>query len=416
MQSKLFDYLRVMLPMPLFAWFWSGQALQKLGLEWTRTYPTDLRGMEATCHAIKMAGCEAYLPVTLTHGLALLLLLSLLGLVLIAASMPTWPQAWQQAVMKKAGLLGGIGLTLTFLMIAGRGALSALAVWFIPKVWWGYDALAAAAIIGTIALIRIPPHAIAAWTLAFKGQPQCVGKLVTPEESPRLWQLIDDTCRELGIASPTHLVVGLTPDCRLHTGKLRLLPENSLIAGDVLYLGATLSDTLHETALRMLLRQALSRRHGRLGAWFPAVEDWLNNAEKLLQATRNTPQRMESAAAPAYACRAGWLAIVQSMLSTRREEYDHAMQSHHAQSGEHLASDAILTHAREIWRIQVLPRLMLGLSNGNNQPRVMAWFAAAMDARDAANPPAHDDPALSRELVLLERQWLVESGQITVLD
>ncbi len=66
-----FRYLGLVLPIPLMAWYWAGEALHKMELDWLRANPGQAQSLAEACQAGGAGVCELYAPVAFTHWLAL---------------------------------------------------------------------------------------------------------------------------------------------------------------------------------------------------------------------------------------------------------------------------------------------------------------------------------------------------------
>ena len=265
-----FQYLFMLVPVPFLAWYWTGQALQRMELGWARE-AVDPRTLEQACQTLSASPCDVYLPISQLHHWSLLVLLIVPNFMLLVASLPKWPRKWQERVMRHAAWLGGLGLLLTLLLVMARGAIAVGAVWLLPPVWWGAKnkIMQLALVFAMVAITRVPPHARMAWQLWRRFARRRVGRVIERSEQPAIWSLIDAVSQRLGISGPTHLVLGVFPDCRLEAGKMTLDPSERIIQGDILYLGITLSATLDAGQLQRLIEQALLRRRGAIGKWLP---------------------------------------------------------------------------------------------------------------------------------------------------
>lgn len=416
-----FRYLALLVPIPLLAWYWAGAALHKMELDWLRANPGQTQSLADACQASSAGMCALYAPVALTHWLSLGLLLFIPKFMLLVASLPGWPPRWQERILRNASWLGALGLLLTLTMVMLRGAVAAMTVWFVPQIWWGNDTigLQLAVIICIVAVIRVPPHALAAWRLWRGFSKTRTGKPVTAHEVPTLWALVDETCRRLGVAAPDHLVMGVAPDCRLQLGKMRLEPGRQVLDGRVLYLGATLAAALEHERLALLVEHALLRSRGKFGAWLPAVQDWVESSEGNLKEMKEARSggALPSATDPALSCWEGWLITLKKMLDNFKEEHAYQQKKGMEYEVEQAAPAVagILNDAALAYRQDVFHLFVVNLSSGVHCPAVLNWFTKAFRQRRpgdaAAGIHSYTSAALETELVLLEKEWLVKTSQ-----
>lgn len=418
-----FRYLGLLLPMLLLGWYWAGESLHKLELDWARANPGELRSLAELCGSGANAACDPYNTIAFTHWLALGVLLFLPKFMLLAASLPGWSQRWQERFLRNARWLGAIGLLTTLVMVLARGAIAALAAWFIPLIWWDNHTVGVqiAAVICIIAFIRTPPHLQAIWGLWRGISRNRTGKPVTPAEAPALWSLVTETSARLNVAAPDYLVMGVAPDCRLTFGKMRLQPGRTVLDGRVLYIGATLAATLDKARLALLIEHALLRSRSKYGAWLPAVEDWGESSDGYLKEQKEVRAAggLPSVVDPALFCWEGWLILLRKMLANFKEEHawlqKQGMELEVEQGAPQVAE--MLKEATQTYRKDVFHLFVVNLSSGVHCPAVLSWFARAFAKRrpqDAtANAHAWTSAALESELILLEKEWLVATSQAT---
>ncbi|CAN5402068.1 hypothetical protein BH11PSE11_BH11PSE11_14750 [soil metagenome] len=402
-------------------WFWGGEALHKMELQWAQSNSGNSQALADFCKAAAAAPCDVYLHVALAHGIALTLLLTALKFTTLASSMPSWPRTLQKRLLQHPALIGGIGLLVTLALTVGRGVVAVLAAWYFPVVWTGSDSFAVpmASIIGLIAILRLPPHLKMIWELFSCFTRERTGREVSRNESPALWEMIDDACQRLGVKTPTHLVLGIFPDCRLEIGKMRLEPSRKVIDGHVLYLGATLSNSLDQEQLAQLIDHALLRSRGEMGDWMPAAEDWLESREVFLKdcKERHAAGELKGAVIPALMCWDGWLLIVKRMIRGFKAEYDFAQKAGiqlkvdaEAPKVRRLLDDAALAYRKDVFHI-----FIVNLTCGIVCPPVLSMFSRAFEQRHAmdsrGSPSVHTAKAINDELVLLEKEWLVKTSQ-----
>lgn len=416
-----FAYLALLLPIPIFAWYWAGQALHKLELQWVRAEPGSLQSLAEACQTQPNALCGMHAPVDFTHSLALALVLFLPKFMFLVASMPHWPQRWQRWVLQRAALLGGIGLIVTFLMVVARGVVATLTAWFMPLIWLGNDTYGVqlAAIIGLIAIMRIPRHMHVIWLLSTRFERRRTGREASREEAPALWTAIDQLARKLGIPAPERLVLGLFPDCRLTIGKMTLDPTEQVIEGRILYLGATLAASLPAAQLQQVVEQALVRSRGKFGAWLPAVEDWLDASQAFLKdlKERRAQREIAGAADPAILCRDGWLLILRRMADALTGEHAFYQKlgierdiDTHAPRVRELLANAVLAYRKDTFHL-----LIVDLTCGIDCPPAVSRFAQAFAQREpsvkAIAQSSYISQALIEAVTLAEKEWLIKTGQ-----
>jgi hypothetical protein len=418
-----FRYLWLLLPIPLFCWYWAGEALHKLELDWLRAHPDQARPLAEICQAGSSGICELYTPVAFAHWLALSLLLFIPKFMLVVASVPNWSQRWQERVLRNASWLGLLGLLATFAMVVARGVCGALLAWFAPQIWWQNDTVGVqvAAVIGIIAVIRIPPHVKVIWQLWRGFSKSRTGKPVTPAEAPALWAMVNDACGRLGVAVPDYVVMGIVPDCRLELGKIQLQPSRQVLDGRTLYIGATLATSLEHDKLTLVIEHALLKSRGKYGAWLPAAEDWVESSEGIVKELKQIRAAgdLPSATDPALFCWEGWLIILKRTLQNFREEHAYLQKKGIEYEVEQAAPEVanLLKEATQAYRKDVFHLFIVNLSSGVHCPAVLHWFGKAFAQRrpdDAASHVhAYTSAALETELVLLEKEWLVNTSQAT---
>lgn len=421
MDYSPFRYLRLLLPIPFFAWYISGEALHKLDTQWWRQHPTSTQSLAEACRTTTEASCTIFARVSAAHELALATLLAVALVAVLMASMPRWPAAWQERVLKNAAALLGAGLAFTVLASAANGIAATLAAWLIPAVWWHSPGIGLQlALTGSLfVFLRLTSQSRQAWSLARRYVHRRTGREVGRAEGAALWQLIDNECRQLNIAAPQTLVLGVFPACRLAMGKMLLDPAERQIEGRVLYLGATLVNALPEEELRLVVRHALSRSRGLLGAWLPAVEDWLESKQRFLDECKQRRElRMtDGAGDPALAFCDEWLMTLRRTLPAFQAEHAYLQQVDRQQQAEEEAecAEAILDEAALAYRKDVFHLLIVNLGSGMDCPPVFAWFGRAFARKHLRQAPKHGSlyasPVLNRELVLLEKEWLIKTAQ-----
>lgn len=414
-----FQYLFMLMPTVFLAWYWAGQALHRMELEWARK-AGGVRDLAESCQVLAAAPCESYLQIAQLHGWSLLVLLFVPKFMLLAASLPKWPPKWQEAVMRHAAWFGALGLLITLLLVMGRGAIVASAAWLLPPVWWGAEtkAVQLAPVLAMIAIMRVPPHAKMAWRLWGRFNRRRVGRVVERSEQAAIWELIDSASRKLGVKVPDHLVLGVFPDCRLEVGKMTLDPFGKVIKGDILYLGITLRATLEAAQLQHLIEHALLRRRGTLGKWLPDLEDWLESTGDFVRECRDKRAAMElgNAVDPAITCWDGWLHLLRQMALPFQEEHARARALDMQEEAEFLAREAktLLYGAQRAYRKDVFHLFIVNLTCGVVCPSVLRWFAKAFAGyypAAVAQTLSPAEAALNEELILLEKEWLIKTGQ-----
>lgn len=419
-QFSAWHYLRMLVPLPLLVWYWAGEALHRMELAWARSSGAELQPLEQACRTLAGAPCDAYLPIHHLHHWSLVMLLLILKFMLLAASLPHWPRQWQVFVLRCATWFGGLGLLTTLLLVMARGALAASAAWLLPPVWWGPDtkAVQLAAVLAVIAMMRLPPHIKMAWLLWRRFIRRRVGRVVGRDEQPALWAMIDGVSRKLEVAAPSHLVLGVFPDCRFEAGRMTLDPGGKIIKGDILYLGITLGTTLDPQVLRRLIEQALLRRRGVLGNWLPAFEDWLESSAAFLQDRKDKRAAMElgNAGDPAICCWDIWLQILRRMATPFQTEHAFVRTADRQQELEQQSKEAaaLLAGAQQAYRKEVFILFIVNLTCGVACPAVLRWFAKAFSQYHPVVEAGVSSPAeraLHEEVVLLEKEWLIKTGQ-----
>ena len=342
---------------------------------------------------------------------------------LLVASLPNWSQRWQERFLRHAQWLGALGLLVTLAMVMARGVVGAMTAWFVPQLWWNNDRVGVqlAAVMGIIAVVRVPPHIKMAWQLTRGFARSRTGKTVPPEEAPAVWALMESACRRLELPLPKYLVMGVAPDCRLTFGKMRLEPNRQVLTGRVLYLGVTLAATLPHERLELLIEHAMLRSRGKFGAWLPAAQDWIESSEAFLKEQKEIRAAggLPSATDPALFCWEGWLLTLKKMLQNFHEEHAYLQKKGMEYEVEQAAPEvaALLKEAALAYRKDVFHLFVVNLSSGVHCPPVLTWFARAFaqrrPAEAAANVHAYASAALETELVLLEKEWLVATSQAT---
>jgi hypothetical protein len=418
-----FRYLALLLPIPLLCWYWAGEALHRLEIDWVRAHPGQSESLAEACSTAFNAACDLYAHVEFTHALALSVLLFIPKFMALAASLPRWPARWQRWVLTHAQWLGSLGLLITFSLVALRGTIAAMTVWFIPQVWWNNDSFGVqlAAVIGVIAVARVPRHLWIAAKLAFGFSRRRTGRSITREECPHLWSAIEHAAFRLDVTVPEQLVLGVFPDCRLVLGRMTLDPTGQVVKGRILYLGATLATTLTDAQLRDVIEQALLRTRGKFGAWLPWAQDWLEASGAYLKDIKDARAGREIAneADPAIVCWDGWLTLLRTMADAQREEH-----AFHQKLGMEKDADEqaprvreLLAAAAQAYRKDEFHLFIVNLSCGIHCPPVLSRFAQAFGRRQAgvqATPHTRFiSPSLADELTLLEKEWLIKTGQAT---
>jgi hypothetical protein len=416
-----FKYLSVLMPIAVFGAYWSGEALHRLELQWVREHPGQAHTLADACALTSAAPCDVVSKVSLTYWLALGLLICAQCFLSLMLSLPKWPAAVCRRILMRADALTGIGLALTLAMVIVRGIVAAMSVWLICTVWWNNETLGVqlAAVIGVVALTRLPPHMKMAWLLYARFSRRRTGREVWRAECPALWQLIDEQCRRLQIASPQHLVLGVFPDCRAEVGKMTLDPEEKIIGGSILYVGATLANSLTEEQLRLLIGHALLRMRGGYGNWLPAAEDWLEAKDAWLQdcKSRRAMRELGAAVEPALYFCDEWLTLLKRMLPAFQAEHAYAQKAdmQHEAERQAPAAAALLADAQLAYRKDVFHLFIVNLTSGVECPAVFMWFAKAFAQRHAGqaykDASCYTERALNDELVLLEKEWLIKTAQ-----
>ncbi|MBI1891160.1 MAG: hypothetical protein HYS18_10970 [Burkholderiales bacterium] len=421
MDYSPFRYLRLLLPIPFVAWYASGEALHRLETQWVRAHPASKQTFAEACHAMPDASCAVDVRVIVTHELALATLISIALVIMLMVSMPRWPSPWQERGLKNAAPLLGIGLLFTLQAGMTNGVLMTLTAWLVPTVWWNSPGigLQLALTVGLFAFLRFSSQAKLAWRLFRRFVRRRTGREAGAAECTALWQLIESECRRLQIAKPTHLVLGVFPDCRLVVGKMTIDPAERQIEGRILYLGATLVNALLEEELRLVVRYALTRNCGRLGHWLPAVEDWLEAKQRYLDECKYLREvRMTNGAGDAaLAFCDEWLTAVRRSLPGFQAEHAYAQTVDRQQQAEEEAIQAqtILSDAALAYRKDVFHLLIVNLGSGMACPPVFAWFGRAFAHQHLQHVPKNASvfasPTLNQELVLLEKEWLIKTAQ-----
>ena len=137
-------------------------------------------------------------------GLALLALIALAG---VAARKS---RILSQLLLFKPGLY----LTAAFLtgLILVHAAIAIAAIYYGESATVGRVHIGIIAAIGLGALAGVVAIARSTFSLVKKAQTIAIGKSVSPQEAPQLWQKVLNTAERLGALRPEHVVVGLDPN------------------------------------------------------------------------------------------------------------------------------------------------------------------------------------------------------------
>ncbi len=159
------------------------------------------------------------------------------------ASRPALVSAFQSVVRILPTLLGAVAVA-TALSITGAVLFEIGGAWFLQSIDTGEVkliiaglCLAFAAIAFAVSSVRQLGRALAAFT----PQPMLVlGRAASPAEAPALWAFLRDIAGRQGAAVPDNIVLGLTQGFFVTQSKVRLAPEERVLAGQTLYLPMTL--------------------------------------------------------------------------------------------------------------------------------------------------------------------------------
>ncbi len=90
-----------------------------------------------------------------------------------------------------------------------------------------------------------------------------IGKLVTRESAPRLFELLDDTAQRVSARVPDNVVVGLDPTFFATSAEVRLIGRGDPLQGETLYLSAPLSRILNVQELKSVIGHELGHFSGQ---------------------------------------------------------------------------------------------------------------------------------------------------------
>ncbi len=159
------------------------------------------------------------------------------------ASRPALVKAFQSVVRILPTLLGAVAVA-TALSITGAVLFEIGGAWFLDSLNTGEVKLIIAGLclaFGALALAVSSVRQLGRALAAFTPQPMLVlGRAVTPAEAPALWAFLRDIAGRQGAAVPDNIVLGLTQGFFVTQSRVRLAPEERVLAGQTLYLSATM--------------------------------------------------------------------------------------------------------------------------------------------------------------------------------
>ncbi len=429
---SIWRYLMLLAFLPFMAWQLSQQALSDMDVQFARQNPGTTLTMREACQSANLnpagiAQCELRQPIQVAFGLAVGILLALKILLGLCAALPRLPKSIRIGVLRHAKFLTGVGLIVTWVMVAARGTMVVVAVWWLPQYWWGKESASFAALLAVFAICRLGPHAMTIWRMLRETRRFVVGKIIEPDEAPEIWLMVERACQRLQVSAPRHLILGMQPGARLETGTFLLEPRGQVVKGRSLYLGITLAQALGTTELETLIQSALSRAAGPHGRWLPEVQDALQNAHAVLEESllgrRNGA--INSGSDPALEAYAGWLSCCANLIMPFEDEDIAAACQRQAAGGEAMTemerarAASLIQAAAGIWKEKVFPRFMLALSFGEKRPATQERFDAGLQEAD------HGLQRIGRRwraagelfeaLVAKECEWMAQTGQVAII-
>ena len=181
------------------------------------------------------------------------------------ASRPALVSAFRSVVRVLPTLLGAVAVAIA-LSITGAVLFEIGGAWFLQSINAGEVkliiaglCLAFAALAVAVSSVRQLRRALA----AFAPHPMLVlGRSVTPAEAPALWAFLRDIAGRQGAAVPDNIVLGLTEGFFVTQSKVRLAPEERVLAGQTLYLPATMLPMLSRGEVEAVVAHELAHFTG----------------------------------------------------------------------------------------------------------------------------------------------------------
>lgn len=152
----------------------------------------------------------------------------------------------------------GISLTLVvlglgFLGVAGHIFMS----WVLEIIWWyAYVAF----LIGAAIVIARSATAVGK---AFENQAGLeFGVKATREETPALFEIVDEMAEKVGSPPPVNLVVGASPNFYITDAPLQIAPSDELLTGETVFISATLAEIMTREELASIVAHELMHYKG----------------------------------------------------------------------------------------------------------------------------------------------------------
>ena len=181
------------------------------------------------------------------------------------ASRTVLVSAFQRVVRMLPGLLGCVAVACA-VAITGGVLFETGGAWFMGDVNAGEVKLiiaglcvAAGAIGVAVNSVRQLRRALSAFT---PHPMQVLGRAVTPAEAPALWDFLRGIALRQGAAVPDNIVLGLTEGFFVTQSKVCILPEERLLAGQTLYVPATMLPLLSRGEVEAVVAHELAHFTG----------------------------------------------------------------------------------------------------------------------------------------------------------
>ncbi|HWL14130.1 MAG TPA: M48 family metalloprotease [Opitutus sp.] len=147
----------------------------------------------------------------------------------------------------------GLYLTLTLvgLLTAVQAFALAYALYYFESIFVErvhFILIGGVAVGGGLALVAVGR---AMFALGHSGEFDIVGRRVSREEQPRLWELVDGVCGELRTAAPDHLVLGIEPS--FFVTEAPVVTRDGRCAGRTMFLSLALARLLSAAELRAIV-------------------------------------------------------------------------------------------------------------------------------------------------------------------
>lgn len=153
-------------------------------------------------------------------------------------------------------------LFVLFLLIIVQGAIATYGVYIFEATvvhrvhFFIVGAIGLGAVVGAFAMIR------AGLSISRRAKSLVIGKSLTREEQPKLWDFVTNLAQRLSAQAPKHVVIGLEPNFYVTSADVTVIPGSTTHSDETLYLSLPLMRILSRDELAAVVGHELGHFRG----------------------------------------------------------------------------------------------------------------------------------------------------------